>query len=98
MEVWEVVGVDTQSVITIKSENKQIRGIKLYLVGDAPSDDRNRYLGKVAREQFISNDRLGRLGVQPMPGDIVTLYFNRYGDLDKVEVTGGIAAKPYGSN
>lgn len=98
METWEVVGVDTQSVITIKSEGKQIRGIKLFLEGDAPTDDRGRYLGRVCREQFISNDRLGRLGVQPMPGDIVTLYFNRYGDLEKVDVTGGVPAKPYGSN
>ena len=89
MEIWEVVGVDTNSVITIKTEGKQIRGIKLFLVGDAPAGENGRYLGRVCREQFVSNDRLGRLGVQPMPGDIVTFMFNRYGDLEKVEITGG---------
>ena len=97
MEIWEVVGVDTQSVITIKSEGKKIPGIKLFLVGDAPTDEGRRYLGRVAREQFISHDRLARLGVEPMPGDIITLHFNRYGDLEKLERSGtGTQVRPYG--
>lgn len=97
MEVWEVVGVDTQSVITIKSEGKQIRGVKLFLVGDAPADASGRYMGRVCREQFISQDRRVKLGVDPMPGDIITLLFNRYGDIEKMEVTGGVSARAYGS-
>ena len=98
MEIWEVVGVDTNSVITIKAEGKSIRGIKLFLVGDAPSGEGNRYLGRVCREQFVSNDRLGRLGVQPMPGDLINLYFNRYGDIEKIERSAAADPKPYGSN
>ena len=98
MEIWEVVGVDTQSVINIKAEDKRISGIKLFLLGDAPAGERGRYLGRVAREQFISHDRLARLGVEPMPGDVVTLYFNRYGDLEQMDVSGSGAKKPYGSS
>lgn len=86
METWEVVGVDTKSEITIKAEGKLIRGVKLYLIGDAPQDRNGRYLGRVVREQFLSNDRLGALGVAPRPGDWITLYFNRYGDVAKIDV------------
>lgn len=86
METWEVVGVDANCQLTIKAENKVIRGVKLYLIGDAPDDASGRYLGKICREQFLSNDRLGTLGVEPLPGDLITLYFNRYGDIVKIEV------------
>lgn len=85
METWEVVGVDTAAVITIKAENKTIRGVKLFLVGDAPDND-GRYRGRVCREQFLSNERLGQLKVTPMPGDVIVMYFNRFGDVAKVEV------------
>ena len=98
MEIWEVVGVDTQSVINIKAEGKRISGIKLFLLGDAPAGERGRYLGRIAREQFISHDRLARLGVEPMPGDTVIFHFNRYGDLEQVEISGANERKPYGSS
>lgn len=85
MEIWEVVGVDTNAVVTIKAENnKQIRGVKLFLVGDAPDDGSGRYRGRICREQFLSNERLAALKVQPMPGDIIEIYFNRYGDVAKI--------------
>lgn len=86
METWEVVGVDTKAEVNIKAEGKLIRGVKLYLLGDAPDDRNGRYLGRVVREQFLSNDRLGALGVAPQPGNVITLYFNRYGDVAKIEV------------
>ena len=85
MEVWEVIGVDTNAQVNIKAENKLIRGIKLFLVGDAP-DNSGRYRGRQCREQFISNERLAALNVQPMPGDMITIYFNRFGDLAKIEI------------
>lgn len=85
METWEVVGVDTNATITIKAEGRSIRGVKLFLVGDAPDYD-GRYRGKVCREQFLSNERLGALKVQPLPGDIITLYFNRFGDVIRIDV------------
>ena len=85
MEVWEVIGVDTNAQVNIKSENKIIRGIKLFLIGDAP-DNSGRYRGKQCREQFISNERLAALNVQPLTGDVITIYFNRFGDLAKIEI------------
>ena len=85
METWEVVGVDTNATITIKAENKTIRGVKLFLVGDFPEDD-GRFRGRACREQFLSNDRLNQLKVQPMPGDIITIYFNRFGDVAKIDL------------
>lgn len=85
MEVWEVIGVDTNAQVNIKAENKVIRGIKLFLVGDAP-DQSGRYRGRQCRDQFISNERLAALNVQPMPGDTITIYFNRFGDLAKIEI------------
>ena len=85
METWEVVGVDTKGKMTIKSENRVYEGVYLYLLGDAPEAD-DRYLGRVVREQFISNERLQALGVAPKPGDVITIYFNRYGSIAKIEV------------
>lgn len=87
METWEVVGVDTNAQVNIKNEGKIIRGVKLFLVGDAP-DENGRYRGRVCREQFLSNDRMASLKVAPMPGDIITLYFNRFGDVIKIDVGG----------
>lgn len=85
MEPWEVVGVDTNCTITIKAEGRTIRGVKLFLVGDPPAND-GRYRGKICREQFLSNERLGALKVQPLPGDKIVLYFNRYGDVMQIDV------------
>ena len=85
METWEVVGVDTKGKMTIKTENRTYEGVYLYLIGEAP-DDSGRYLGRCVREQFISNERLQALGVAPKPGDIITIYFNRYGSIAKIEV------------
>ena len=85
MELWEVVGVDTNAQVTIKAENKTFRGIKLFLVGDAP-DENGRYRGRICREQFLSNERLQQLRVAPQPGDLITIYFNRFGDVAKIEV------------
>ena len=85
METWEVVGYDTNAVRTIKAENKSFRGICLYLVGDAPADTNGRFRGRVCREQFLSNERLQKLNVSFSPGDIITIYFNRFGDVDKID-------------
>ena len=82
MEIWEVLAVDKNHVITIKAEGKKIPGIMLLLRDpNGKVGDRERYLGFVWREQFISNERLAMLQVTPMPGDIITLNFNRFGDI-----------------
>ena len=85
METWNVVGVDTKGKMTFKTENRTYEGVYLYLVGDAP-DNSGRYLGNIVREQFISNERLQALGVKPQPGDTITIYFNRYGSIAKIDV------------
>ena len=85
METWEVIGVDTNAQVNIKSEGKIIDGVKLFLVGEAPAEN-GRYRGKVCREQFLSNERLQVLKVAPQPGELITIYFNRYGDISKIEV------------
>ena len=84
MEVWEVVGVDTKASIKFQ-DGRTVNGVRWHLVGDAP-DPTDRYRGKVVKDQFVSNERLAALGVAPLPGDVITLYFNRYGDIAKVEV------------
>lgn len=85
MEIWEVIGVDTNAQVNIKAEGKTFRGVKLFLVGDAP-DENGRYRGKVCRDQFLSNERLQQLKVAPQPGDIITIYFNRFGDVAKIDI------------
>ena len=86
MEIWEVVGVDTKAVIKF-NDGRSVDGARWYLVGEAPDDNRGRYIGRVVKDQFVSNERLHTLGVLPQPGDVITLYFNRYGDIAKVEVS-----------
>ena len=96
MEKWFVMGVDTKAVVNIREEQKKIPGVKLQLLGDAPDDADGRYLGQVVREQFISDDRRKKLGVDPMPGDMICLYFNRFGDIDKIDILES-GRKPYGA-
>ena len=84
MEIWEVVGVDTNASIKFQ-DGRTVAGVRWHLVGDAP-DDPKRYLGRVVKDQFVSNERLSALGAAPLPGNVITLYFNRYGDIAKVEI------------
>ena len=84
MEIWEVVGVDTNASIKFQ-DGRTVNGVRWHMVGDAP-EDQQRYRGKVVKDQFVSNERINALGVAPLPGDVITLYFNRYGDIAKVEV------------
>lgn len=84
LEVWEVVGVDTKAQIKFQ-DGRTVNGVRWHLVGDAPADPQ-RYLGKVVKDQFVSQERLAALNVAPKPGEVITLYFNRYGDIAKVEI------------
>lgn len=84
MEEWEVVGVDTKAQIKFQ-DGRTVTGVRWHLVGEAPAEAQ-RYMGKVVKDQFVSNERLAALNVAPKPGDVITLYFNRYGDIAKVEI------------
>ena len=85
METWQLVGVDTNATIKF-NDGRSVQGARWFLIGDAPADKPGRYMGKIVKDQFVSNERLEMLGVLPKPGQIITLYFNRYGDIAKVEV------------
>lgn len=84
MELWEIVGVDTKAKIKF-NDGREVQGVRWHLVGEAPIEG-NRYLGKVVKDQFVSNERLAALNVAPKPGEKIMLYFNRYGDIAKVEI------------
>ncbi len=86
MEIWEVVGVDKKATMRIREENKTYTGVRLFLVGEPETDDPSRYLGKVCKDQFISTERMNMLKVVPVPGDVITLYFDRYGSICKIEL------------
>lgn len=84
MEIWKVMGVDTKAKIKF-NDGREVQGIRWMLLGEAPQEG-NRYLGQVVKDQFVSNERLAGLNVAPKPGDDIILYFNRYGDIAKVEI------------
>lgn len=84
MEEWTVVGVDTKAQIKF-NDGRTVNGVRWHLVGEAPVDPQ-RYIGKVVKDQFVSNERLASLNVAPKPGDEIIMYFNRYGDIAKVEI------------
>lgn len=87
METWEVIAVDKNSIMRFKTENKEISGVRLLLKGSEPAGgDKDRYIGFNWHDQFISNERLAMLNVAPKPGDVIIIYFNRYGDIIKLEV------------
>lgn len=99
MEEFEVVGVDTQAYRTIQSDGgKKVHGVSWMLLGNPPEDAApGRYLGRYVREQFVSNERLQKLQVEPMPGDKIILIYNRWGDLARVDVNGASEKRAYGS-
>ncbi len=87
METWEVVAVDKNSIMRFKNEGKEIQGVRLLLRGSEPAGgDKDRYIGFNWHDQFISNERLAKLGVAPRPGDVINIYFNRYGDITQIDV------------
>lgn len=86
MEVWEIVGVDTKASIKF-NDGRTVNGIRWHMIGEAPDEGvQGRYLGKVVKDQFVSTERLNTLRVAPQPGQTIVMYFNRYGDIAKVEI------------
>ena len=85
METWQVVGIDGKAAVKF-NDGRVVEGVRWFLVGDAPQDKPGRYVGQIVKDQFVSNERVSMLGVKPQPGQIITLYFNRFGDIAKVEV------------
>lgn len=90
MEEWFVVGVDMKAQIKFQ-DGRMVNGVRWHLVGAAPHDPQ-RYIGKVVKDQFVSNERLATLNVAPKPDDYIVMYFNRYGDIAKVEILDKTAA------
>lgn len=89
METWKVLAVDKNAKITFKSENRVIEGIRLLLQGAEPQyGEDERFIGFPWHDQFISHDRMKQLGVKPYPGNTIELIFNRYGDIEKMNIVG----------
>ena len=87
MENWEVIAVDKNSILRFKNDGKEIRGVRFLLRGNEPvGGDKDRYLGFNWFDQFISHERLEKLNVFPLPGDIVNISFNRYGDIISIDI------------
>lgn len=87
METWEVIAVDKNSIMRFKNEGKEIHGVRLLLRGSEPAGgDRDRYLGFNWHDQFISNERMQALNAAPRPGDVINIFFNRYGDIIKLDI------------
>lgn len=84
METWEVVCVDAKAKMRIREENKTYEGVRWLL--KAKESDPNQFIGWAWRDQFVSNERLSRLGVAPKPGDTIVLYFDRSGSISQVDV------------
>lgn len=95
MEKWKVIAADKQAEVTIREENKKYKGVRYLLQGDEPASAKeDRYACFNWREQFISNERLTKLGVIPCPGDVIKLYFDRYGAIDEIIVDSHDPAYP----
>lgn len=84
METWEVLCVDRSAKMRIREENKVYEGVRWLL--KAVESDAEQFLGFAWKDQFISNDRLKKLNVAPVPGNVITLYFDRSGAICKVDV------------
>ena len=87
MEHWEVVGVDMKAAVSFNDAagKRTVNGIRWHLIGDAPNDPQ-KYMGKIVKDQFISNERFATLNVAPKPGDKIIIYFNRFGDISQVDI------------
>lgn len=95
MERWKVIAADKKAEVTIREENKKYKGVRYLLQGfDDCSGTDARYACFNWREQFISTERLANLGVIPCPGDVIKLYFDRYGAIDEIIVESHDSAYP----
>lgn len=87
METWEVIAIDKKAILRFKNDGKEIQGIRMLLRGTEPAKDVNdRYVGFNWHDQFMSNERLAKLNVCPKVGDIINLFFNRYGDIEHLQI------------
>lgn len=87
MEKWKVIAADKQAEVKIREENKTYKGVRYLLQGDEPASAKeDRWACFNWREQFISNERLAKLGVIPCPGDTIKLYFDRFGAIDDIVI------------
>ena len=87
MEKWKVIAADKQAELKIREENKVYKGVRYLFQGDEPASAKeDRWSMFNWREQFISNERLTKLGVIPVPGDTIKLYFDRFGAIDDIVI------------
>ena len=88
MEIWEVLGVDTQATEKNKTTGEVVAGVKYYLAGDnfdSAIDGRDRFLGRCVSVLFLSNADREKFRYDAMPGDQIRVGYNRWGRVSLFE-------------
>lgn len=83
MEVWEIVGIELNAKFK-GDDGAIVPGIRLHLAGDP--EPGSALTGKQVRNQFISQQALTKHQINPEIGKTITFWFNRFGNICKVEV------------
>ena len=79
MEEWHVLGF--QKNATFKGQDGEtVRGTRLFLA--APADPATGAVGEVVNVQFTT----AKTEYDPVVGDQIRMYFNRYGKIQQIEV------------
>ena len=79
MEVWYVIGIKKNHEFK-GNDGERVRGQLLFLANDAAPG--SGVEGQYCREQFVSE----RVHLNAKVGDVIEIYFNRYGRIDNIKV------------
>lgn len=86
MEIWTVVGVDTQATETIKSTGEKISGYKLHVYGsNFDPDQLQRYLGDCVSVVFVPSSFSKRNSYCPQIGERIRVAYDRWGRIAVLE-------------
>lgn len=78
-----IIGIQPMS-FTPNGQTEKIEGSTIYYEEELPA--RNGAIGKKGDKCFLTSEKLKNLDFTPMPGQIVTLLFNRYGTVMKIQL------------
>lgn len=83
METWKILGIEMNAQFK-GNDGTMVPGIRLHLARDAELG--SGLTGQEVRNQFISNQAVQKHSIRAQVGQIITFQFNRFGNIDKVEV------------
>lgn len=83
METWKILGIEANAQFK-GNDGAVVSGIRLHLARDAELG--SGLVGQEVRNQFISNNAVQKHQIRASVGQIITFQFNRFGNIDKVEV------------